>query len=441
MIRRLGFALLLALGTLGAVELGTRAALAVLGDRWPSVEELRRELEGDTEESAPSGPSPPTRRAGNLLHPYVGFVRDAAIGPERQVNALLVEDPVNELGFFGPSPLTPKPDDVARVALTGGSVAEELYLYGRETLRSELQRLGAFGGRRVEILSLALAGFKQPQQLAALSYALVLGAPLDAVINLDGFNEVVLPFTDNQPLGLSLTYPFRWNTVAAPGIDPDTAVQVAAVAAASARIDALRNRFRGFPLRQSAAALLTWHWLNESALARRAAAEVALRQQLGHSDALTPQERGPAITYPDSAALFEDAAAVWERASRQMHSLCEDRGIAYLHFLQPNQYVPDSKPFTPAERKRAVLATRNSTRAAAEAGLPMLIERGARLRAEGFPFFDLSALFAGETEPVYRDACCHYLQRGYDLVAEAIARELAATLTARPATSAVNASR
>lgn|SRR3990172_9011440 len=36
-----------------------------------------------------------------------------------------------------------------------------------------------------------------------------------------------------------------------------------------------------------------------------------------------------------------------------MQAFCEDRGIRFYHFLQPNQYVPRSKPFAPGERELA----------------------------------------------------------------------------------------
>ena len=52
----------------------------------------------------------------------------------------------------------------------------------------------------------------------------------------------------------------------------------------------------------------------------------------------------------DEAVVVWDAALVLahflERHAEalQLHELCTQRGVHYFHFLQPNQYVPDSKP-------------------------------------------------------------------------------------------------
>jgi 1,2-diacylglycerol 3-beta-galactosyltransferase len=61
---------------------------------------------------------------------------------------------------------------------------------------------------------------------------------------------------------------------------------------------------------------------------------------------------------------------------------------------------------------------------AAIAGLPMLVEAGRQLRAEGITFLDLTDVFRQTREQVYSDACCHLTTPGYALVAAAIGRRL-----------------
>jgi len=51
------------------------------------------------------------------------------------------------------------------------------------------------------LVILGFPGYKQPQQLLALAYFLSLGAEYDLIINLDGYNDIVLPVTDNYNLG------------------------------------------------------------------------------------------------------------------------------------------------------------------------------------------------------------------------------------------------
>ncbi|MGE4605907.1 MAG: hypothetical protein AAEJ52_04115 [Myxococcota bacterium] len=426
------FVVILLLSTLAAIELGALALLHLAPGRFPSRDAIQGSLA--VRESEPDDPA--QRSGSNILHPYLGFVRNPEPGRKTHVNRFLVDDEVNQFGFFGKSPFEPKDDDLVRVALTGGSVAEELFLYGRDTLASELEATGAFGNRKIEIVSAAVAGFKQPQQLLALSYLLVLGAPLDVVINLDGFNEVVLPFTDNVPLKLAPSYPFRWKSVAAKGIDPGAAILVGQIAESERDLREWRNLFDRFPLRHSSFVLATWQLIRARNEAFRSGLEVALRERLGADK--SPQSGGPAFdrdAHGDpEAALFAHSVAIWRRSSEALASLCESRGIEYFHFLQPNQYV-DWKPLTDWQRKTTFSPKRNSTRYGAEAGYQLLIAEGAQLRSAGVRFVDLTGVFAAQTEPIYRDNCCHFFERGYKIVAQRIATEVATAMLSDDATS------
>ena len=114
--------------------------------------------------------------------------------------------------------------------------------------------------------------------------------------------------------------------------------------------------------------------------------------------------------------------------------LSEGYGFQYIHFLQPNQYV-DWKPLTDSQRKTAFSPRQNSTRYAAEAGYRLLIAEGAQLRSAGVRFVDLTGMFTGESEPIFRDDCCHFFERGYEIVAQRIASEVAAATLSDDATS------
>lgn len=420
-----GFVAVLFFSTLVAIELGAFALLQLSPGRFPSRDAIGQSLAARESRSD----DPVQRSSSNVLHPYLGFVRNAQPGRETRVNRLLVDDKVNQFGFFGKSPLTPKDDDVVRIAFTGGSVAEELFLYGRDTLADELVATGVFGNRKIEIVSAAIAGFKQPQQLLALSYLLVLGASLDIVINLDGFNEVVLPFTDNVPLKLAPSYPFRWRSVAAKGIDPGAAILIAQIAEAERDYREWQLLFDRFPLRHSSFVLATWQVVRERNESSRAALEIALRERLG-ADA-SPQSGGPPFdrsAYGNAqGALFAHSAAIWRRSSEALASLCESRGIEYFHFLQPNQYV-NWNPHDDLQRKTALSPRQNSTRIGAETGYRWLIAEGSKLRAAGVRFSDLTGMFSTQSEPIYRDHCCHFFALGYELLAQRIASEVATAL-------------
>ena len=61
------------------------------------------------------------------------------------------------------------------------------------------------------VVTLGIAGYKKTQQLLALAYFLSLGAEYDLIINLDGYNDIVLPITDNYSFGVNPFFPRAWN--------------------------------------------------------------------------------------------------------------------------------------------------------------------------------------------------------------------------------------
>ena len=104
-----------------------------------------------------------------------------------------------------------------------------------------------------------------------------------------------------------------------------------------------------------------------------------------------------------------------------MHLLCQGMGIEYYHFLQPNQYVPDSKPLS-AEEVADAWRANHPYRTPALEGYPRLVRYGRRLRRNGIAFHDLTGIFRERPETLYRDTCCHLNQAGNTLLAEAIRR-------------------
>ncbi len=421
-IRVSAFATLLLFATLASLEIGATVAFAWFED-WPPLDWIQESLD-DVKPAETTSGEPADRRRGSVLHPYMGYVRNPLHLP-RRVEQRLADVSINEFGFLGPSPLAAKHADVARVVVTGGSVAEGLFVYSGEWLAHELEASGAFDGRSVELVSLAIAGFKQPQQLIAVSYLLLLGAEFDAVVNIDGFNEVVLPYTDIIPFNVAASYPFRWNAMAIDSIDAETALAVARIGRAEMELETWRGFFSAFPLRHSAFALASWHVVNTRINGKRIRLEGELREKIVASVDTRPSMRGPPAQFESNDALFENSVEIWRRASMQLWQLCRSQGIAYLHVLQPNQYVTGSKPFTPAERKIAILPSSNPTRLAAEAGYPRMIAAGPDLLEAGLPFVDMTDIFERIEEPIYRDGCCHYHDYGYRLIASRIAVELA----------------
>lgn len=364
------------------------------------------------------------------LHPFFGYVVDPDVN-------LLAEDPfpgvtVTPHGFLaldgdlaaarppGPEPL--------RVAVFGGSVAYVFTLNGREGLARGLAAAGVVPPGGIELVGRALGGWKQPQQLMALTWFLAHGERYDAVVVLDGFNELALSKLENADSKLNPFYPRAWRLRVRGLADADLEERLGELAWLRRRRAERAEAFAGGPWRRAATAGLVWR-----ALDRRAAAAVAAAENRV-ADWRLPRHRpfvarGPDFSYPSDDALYRDLAAFWARSSRQMHDLAAARGIAYAHFLQPNQYVPGSKPLS-AEERRSAFTPGHVFQAPVVEGWPHLAAAGEELREGGVAFHDLTGLFAERRETLYIDDCCHLNPRGNELLGEAIGRALAPQLTA-----------
>jgi hypothetical protein len=372
--------------------------------------------------AAAQGPAQPGFFVEEVVHPYLGFVLDRSFSRCRQELAGYRD--ALEYGFHcSEFPMLQRrsPDKVV-VGLLGGSVAYAFPALGLVPLREELERSGRLAGRSLVLLPMALPGYKQPQQLMTLTYFLALGAEFDLVINLDGFNDIVLPAVENVPKGVFPFFPRSWYFRVG-ALDLETRARMGEVAYVRSRRAAHARWFSHAPLRFSTTASLLWTLLDRLDTARISAVQSRLLKQRDAGGAYV--QTGPERRYPDEAAMYADLADGWRQSSLQLHRLAAANGAVYEHFLQPNQYVPGSKPFGDEERKRA-LADTFGFRHSVEAGYPLLQAAGRELAGHGVRFHDMTQVFAGDSRPLYVDACCHFDVTGYDSLARAMARAIVA---------------
>jgi hypothetical protein len=379
---------------------------------------------------AQQGPVLPGFVLDEVVHPYLGFVLDR--GYQRCSPQLAGYRDALEYGFYcADTPLLQRraPDKVI-VGLFGGSVAFAFPGLGITPLRDELQHSPRFAGKSIVLVPLALPGYKQPQQLMTLTYFLTLGAEFDLVINLDGFNDMVLPAVENVPKGVFPLFPRSWYFRTGV-LDPATRTRVGEVAWLRSQRAAQARLFSRAPLRWSTTASLLWTILDRLDLHRISVVQARLLEQHGAEGSYV--QKGPERTYSDEAAMYADLAEVWQRSSLQMHRLAHANGAIYVHFLQPNQYVPGSKPIGDEERRRA-LGDAFGFRHSVEAGYPLAQALGGELAGQGVHFHDMTRVFVAEPRPIYIDACCHFDATGYNLLARAMARAIIADVAADEAT-------
>ncbi len=417
-VKRAFFGAIVVAVALAGIELASWLLLARLSPEGPeerlweaTVVETRRAEPGRARGVEPL----------EVIHPYVGYV----VAPPSSVAD--GELGLEALGFSLGGPLVrERRDDTVIVGVFGGSAAA--YFAEAEGPRQVLERLRslpAFAERRLQVFTTAQGGYKQPQPLLTLAYLLSLGAKIDVVLLIDGFNDVVLAPLENAPLGVFPFFPRSWSLrVADPSLATETGALIGEIAWLARRRAERARWLLHSPLRRSRTVLLAWLLLDRSLAAELAARRLDLVSPRSQ-ERLDYLARGPRWPAAGEDALYRDLVSVWKESSLQMRALCEGSEIRFYHFLQPNQYLPGSKPIGAEERAVAVTPGHPYARGVAR-GYPGLREAGRELRDAGVRFHDLTQIFSDVPEPLYVDDCCHLGPRGNALLAEAIAAAILA---------------
>lgn len=360
--------------------------------------------------------------AQRALHPYLGYVYDPALDGLASRRLAGFPDISNE-GFYEvpASAGVESAGPTFTVAVFGGSMATLLALDGRDALLGELRGIGAARGKTLLLRCYALGGYKQPQQLIALAYLLSLGERPDLVINLDGLNELALPYAENRPRGVFPYYPRSWDSLAQATVNPAALERAGLVSYLRGRRARLAGVFSGPVLRYWATGNLVWRSLDRRLQRRIGEANVALTRLPSGPSSFAAT--GPRRTYASDAELFADLARSWQTASLLMSRLAAANGILYFHFLQPNQFDPGAKPIGSAEAARA-LDPGSPFGEPVRQGYPLLSRAGEELRRSDVRFFDLRTVFARVEAPLYIDKCCHVSREGSALLAQAIGRAI-----------------
>ena len=338
-----------------------------------------------------------------IPHPFYGATRGS---PAHPLNAM---------------PPSQRREDTVVIALLGSSVAELVAPF----LQDELHRRFAAAElpRRPVVLNLAIAGAKQPRQTMVVANTLLLGGEFDLIVNLDGFNELGDGVWSAQP-GLFPFFPQPWGERQnMTGAEFLLAGQLRALRGEQGRRAAAGATS---PLRWSALFGLVNRYRQESA----AAEIIRLNHELATPPAAYRRPPPESQRNPDPqrrrqrlVKTLPENARVWYRSSLALARLAAVAGADYYHFLQPNQYVPDSKPLSPQELA-AAYDPASPRRDRIELGYPLLQDLGQELPRAGVNSFDLTGIFAGHTETLYNDTCCHVNDRGNELLAAAIVQRL-----------------
>ena len=337
-----------------------------------------------------------------IRHPFYGYTPNL---PRHDLNEM---------------PPRPRREDMLLVGLVGGSVAAEVQPF----LEQALRRYFAANNlpRQPAVLNLTFWTVRQPQPTLLTAHNLLLGGEVDLLVNLDGLNEISQIMHTAQEDRVFPFFPGRWHRrVRLTPAELLLAGRIAILRREQARRSAVQETS---PLRRSAAFGLANRWRQE----RTAAQIIRLNRELTTAQSAYSLEKfGPRSWLAAAQELRPAAARFWYRSSLMLSRLAAMAGADYYHFLQPNQYVPDAKPLSPAERESAYDPA-GEWRSFVVQGYPLLRQFNRALPRAGVNYFDLTAIFADNRETLYRDDCCHLNDRGYALLAAEMVQRMAPAL-------------
>lgn len=356
----------------------------------------------------------------HVLHPYLGFGKNTETSKY-----------ANDYALVGPDPIVKKSDDVYNIAITGGSVAN--HFFGtRRAFIEELKKYPKFQNKKINVVCLALEGYKQPQQLMTLSYCMFLGAEYDMVINLDGYNDLVLSINENMVSGVNPYFPRTWNVYASKSVDPNKSVLLGEMNILKKKQIEKASLFNGFPFNQSNFLMTMWALQNRTITNDISMKNIKyLEQSSAKNTTLSFQESGPKFEKANNQEVFKDVMEKWLTASNMMSDLCKENDIEYHHFLQPNQYFSGSKKLSDQEKKYAVAGMDNQNTQSRDYFNGKLVDQiyptmikeatlsGAR---NNYPFHDITNVFKDEGATLYKDYCCHLNDTGSELLGKEIAK-------------------
>ena len=326
--------------------------------------------------------------SGNLAHPYFGYETDRIREFERIKGKFTADDFV--------------------IGILGGSVAEQVGSY-LTMYSARLNRLRAvlpsFSAKNLHVVNLAMGGGKQPQQFFISAY---FSNDLDMVINIDGFNETGSEhFLPIYPLDfpiLSLRFYKR-------------TTEGRAYAALGRLMTSAYKSINEFPLRFSWASksslyFATWYTVHNILYSR------IVWLNAKYYDAAISEYQSSDIRSVSPNTIMKEKVNIWKRYTTLQYELLtrHDEKPTFF-FVQPNQYLKGSKILSEEELRIAIDSRVEDIR---HEQMTLLRTGFTDLRKSGIPIFDMTKVFLGHTNSVYRDNCCHLNALGVNLLTEAI---------------------
>jgi hypothetical protein len=353
------------------------------------------------------------------FHPYVGYINRPGAHPWPN-NKTTFNDygmaSINKRNY----PYKKKPDEYV-VAVLGGSVAEIFANTGEKYINHFMKSLYGIK-KNIILINLAAGGYKQPQQLFNLQYALLSGFEFDAVLNIDGFNDLVLASV-NIDRGVNPVFPSAGHIGLMSKMQMNNGLDRQSVKFLSNYYNSLDTQLALLSfIQKSPFKYSIFFNLTGELMSKKHRAEInnlKYKWTVEASKTIAGEYRGP--RYTSTRGNLDATSDIWQYASEMTFAICQANDLDYIHILQPNQYVKDSKPMSEEERGIAINSD-SEWGQKAERGYSYLISKGADLKKKGISFYDFSMIFQNDKRVLYEDDCCHFNKKGNRVLAKSIAK-------------------
>lgn len=365
-----------------------------------------------------------------LIHPYYGFIVNPAYIKYLKKN--IPNHPyvdhvpnVNRYGFFGEDEyFFPRGGEKLEVAIVGGSVACFEAAQGHDLLVKKLEELY---NKSVHISNLAIWAGKEPQQLIILTDLIGKGVHFDIVINIDGFNEIALPFAHgNISQHIPAFFPQGWKDISNIN-EQDNSTPISLFIRNIKFVNRVLNSFEEnflFLKTVKLIFIIQNKFLNN--IAKKFEQKIRCSVSGKYSDYQINKNGniflGQWSPIKSDEEYYNLLARHWFRCSIMMHNIVESQCGRYFHFLQPNQYT-DNKILTDKEKMNA-FSSNNIYRKYVKNGYPILRQYGKKLKQLGVAYKDLTTIFENTRTSVYKDTCCHFNQSGVEAIVRAVVKTI-----------------
>jgi hypothetical protein len=300
----------------------------------------------------------------------------------------------------GPDGFPLVPDPLAQpeftLVVTGGSTMFGIGVTNNAlTVPGQLQTLlRREYGLKVNVVNLAVRGYVGFQEMVTLERWLATH-PADGVVSISGYNDATTFLTDSAGPGSVLEK-----------TGPPTQ---------------LARRVESGALTLSN--LVPW-------LQRHSYTACLVGEFANRSRETTSRAGAPPADLPRDPAVAARAVRGHAAAYAMMDASCRTRGAVYKMYLQPTAGTKQ----TLSDAERDALARKDRKRTAegvqAHRDQQALYFASFRNAEKTFPFLDLTAVMGDTTDTCYTDRC-HYTARGGEIIARAVAADLAPLLIAR----------